>query len=373
MRIAHLGSKGIPSKGGTERVVEAVAVRHARDHAVTVYASRATCSGEPVGGVRVQALSAPKGKHAGPVALQLRYAADALLKSDCDVIHLHGAENAFILPLLRTRFPVVTTYHGPAYEREKWSPTARRLIRSVERTSVKSASVATAVARPQAERLSRDYGRHVAWIPNGVDPRPEVDEAGALALLRELGLEPDRFWLFAAARVDPTKGCLTLLEAHRQVADEPLLVVGDLYHAPGHEDELRAAARDDVRFVPRLDDKAVLMGLLRQARLFVFPSTVEAMSMMLLEAVGQGTLTLASDIPENTAVLPEWFPTFRAGDPDDLARRAQELLAVEPEVRRSLTAEAAAWVAERFDWDRIADQYLEVYESTLANVTPRPS
>ena len=87
--------------------------------------------------------------------------------------------------------------------------------------------------------------------------------------------------------------------------------------------------------------------------------------MMLLEAVGQQTLTLASDIPENTSVLPDWFPTFRAGDPDDLARNARELLAVEPQVTRALTAEAAAWVAERFDWDRIADQYLQVYESVV--------
>ena len=367
MRIAHVGSKGIPSRGGTERVVEAVARRHARDHVVTVYGSRLVCRSALVEGVRVRALPALTGKHLGPVCLETAYALHALLRGSYDVVHLHGAENAFVLPVLRARFPVVTTNHGPAYEREKWSASARRVIRSVEPLSVLGASSATAVADVQAERLSRTYRRPVVWIPNGMDLEPDVDEDGARALLRHLGLEPGHFWMFAAARVDPTKGCLTLIEAHRETADDPLLVVGDLHYADGHEDRLRRAARDNVRFLPRLDDRAVLLGLVRQARLFVFPSTVEAMSMMLLEAVGQRTLTLAGDIPENTTILPDWFPTFRAGDAGDLARKAKWLLEVEPDVAGELAAEAAEWVAERFDWDRIADQYMEVYESVLSS------
>ena len=54
--------------------------------------------------------------------------------------------------------------------------------------------------------------------------------------------------------------------------------------------------------------------------------------MMLLEAVSLGAPTIASDIPENTTLLPEWFPTFRVGDAADLARAASDYLALEPEV-----------------------------------------
>ena len=68
-----------------------------------------------------------------------------------------------------------------------------------------------------------------------------------------------------------------------------MLVVGDLGHAPGYEERLRELAEGlPVTFVPRLDDKAVLLGLLQHCRVFVFPSTVEAMSMMLLEALAEG-------------------------------------------------------------------------------------
>ena len=369
IRLYHLGSKGIPSRGGTERVVEALARRQAAaGHEVAVYGSRLVCRSGRVEGVRVVALPAPRHKYLGPVLLQLACAAHVLARGRPGVVHLHGAENGFVLPLLRLRYPVVTTNHGPAYRREKWGAGARALLRAVDGVSVRIATRATAVSAVQAEDLSRRYGRSVAAIPNGVEEDEPVDEAGARALLQTHGLEPRGFLLFAAARVDPTKGCLTLIRALGRLQDPPpLLVVGDLYHAPGHEDELRAAAAGlQVTFVPRLDDKAVLLGLLRQARLFVFPSTVEAMSMMLLEALDQGAAALASDIPENTTVLPEGFPTFRAGDEDDLARALTTMLAASAAADDSGREAARTWVGERYGWDSIAAAYEHEYRAAAA-------
>jgi len=368
VRVAHLGSKGIPSRGGTERVVEAVARRQAGSHRVTVYGSRHVCPGGWVGEVRVVALSVPGAKHLGPLILQLGAALHALVCGRYDLAHVHGSENGFIVPLLRLRYPVVTTNHGPAYERAKWGGVARRLIRSVESWSVKSATVATAVAQTQAEQLSARYGRDVRFIPNGIEPEePDIDEAAEL--LGRVGLRSREFVLFAAARVDPTKGCHTLVEACAALDDSPpLLVVGDLGHASGYEERLRRLAEGlPVRFVPRLDDKATVLGLLALARCFVFPSTVEAMSMMLLEALSVGAPTLASDIPENTSVLPPDWPVFRAGDSEDLARGLRELLERPAEELQDLSTRGREWVSSRFDWDDIAAAYERVYEEAVAS------
>jgi glycosyltransferase involved in cell wall biosynthesis len=373
LRIAHLGSKGIPSRGGTERVVEAIARRQAAaGHRVTVYGSRLVCGSGWVDGVRVLALPTMAHKYLGPVLLQLAGAVHALLCGDYDVVHLHGAENGFVVPLLRLRFPVVTTNHGPAYLREKWSGPAKALIRAADGLSVRPATVATAVSVVQAGELSRRYAREVVAIPNGVDLDEPVDEEGAERLLAELGLRPGEYLLFAAARVDPTKGCHTVIEALRRVSDPPpLLVVGDLFHAPGYEERLRTLARGlPVQFVPRLDAKPVVLGLLRAARLFVFPSEVEAMSMMLLEALCQEAPTLASDIPENTTILPPGFPVFRTGDADALAAALRELLAEDLEMRRDAAAAAREWVAARYGWDEIVRRYEAVYREAVAARAP---
>jgi glycosyltransferase involved in cell wall biosynthesis len=276
---------------------------------------------------------------------------------------VHGAENAFVVPLLRLRSRVVTTNHGPAYERQKWGPLAQRLMRMFEGGSVRWASAATCVAATQAERLQEKYGVRARYIPNGVDPSLVADTESAATLLTANGLAESGYVMFAAARVDPTKGCLTLIRAWRASGQTlPLLVVGDLWHAPGHEAELRAAAEGcHVVFVPRVEDRGALLGLVARADLFVFPSTVEAMSMMLLEAVSVGGRVLASDIPENTRVLPEGFPVFRAGDDIDLARAMDEALSESTDAAKSRYRSYARTVRQTYDWDLIADQYMAVY------------
>jgi glycosyltransferase involved in cell wall biosynthesis len=362
MRIAHIGSKGLPSRGATERVVEAIATRHAKDHEVVVYGSRRVCSSGMVDGVRVVALPVPPWKHLGPVFLDVLSALAAFLKG-YDVVHVHGSENAFMAPLLRLRSRVVTTNHGSPYEAAKWGSLAKSIMRAAEGTSVRWASAATCVAAPRAERLELRYARPVRYIPNGIDRDMHVDVVGADALLRSLGLTPGTYGMFAAARVDPIKGCLTLINAWRASGtDLPLLVVGDLWHAPGHEAELRHAAEGaSVIFIPRLDDRDVLLGLVTRSALFVFPSAVEAMSMMLLEAVSTGARVVASDIEENLAFLPAGFPVFRAGDEADLARALVDALA-EPEAQaRERYASYARAMSLAHDWDRIAEQYMEVY------------
>lgn len=362
MRIAHIGCKGLPSRGGTERVVEAIAVRSSAEHEVTVYGSRRVCSSTSFRGVRVVALPVPPGKYLGPVVLDVLAALCALGRG-YDVVHVHGSENAFVVPLLRLRSRVVTTNHGSAYELKKWGFFARRVMRMIEGGSVRWASRATCVAAPQAERLQTRYGVPVRYIPNAVDGQARADIASARSLLASIGLEAGRYVMFAAARVDPTKGCLTLVRAWRDLeANMPLLVVGDLWHAPGHEAELREAAGGaNVVFVPRIEDGDVLLGLVAESALFVFPSTVEAMSMMLLEAVSTGARVVASDIPENTSALPQGFPVFGAGDEGDLTRAMAAALS-EPEADwKSRYGSYAEEVLRTYDWDRISDQYLDVY------------
>jgi glycosyltransferase involved in cell wall biosynthesis len=94
--------------------------------------------------------------------------------------------------------------------------------------------------------------------------------------------------------------------------------------------------------------------------------------MMLLEALCQETPTLASDIPENTSILPPGFPTFRAGDAVDLAARLAALMDADPGERAAAARTARAWVRERYDWDAIAAAYERLYAAAggPANAPP---
>jgi glycosyltransferase involved in cell wall biosynthesis len=121
----------------------------------------------------------------------------------------------------------------------------------------------------------------------------------------------------------------------------------------------------DVQFLPRIEEKATLAGLVSASDVFVFPSTVEAMSMMLLEVMQLGTPVLASDIVENTQMLPDSAWTFAAGEPDDLARAYRELKAEPEEAVRARCEERAEIVVERYSWESIARAYETAYADAM--------
>ncbi len=371
LRIAHLGSKGVPSTGGTERVVEALAVRQRRaGHAVTVYGLRTYAPSGTYKGVRVRAFPVLPVKHVGPVLVESLSALHCAAVRRYDIVHLHGTENAFVLPLLCARYPVVMTSHGlMRAELGKWSPTATALVKSYERWSVRLPPVSTSVSTLHAEQLSERHGCSVVYIPNGVELDERIDEEAARRYLRSISLEPRSYLLFAAGRVLPSKGCELLIEAVRRLPRAlPLLVLGDRSQVPHYDEALNEAARNlPVIFAPHMDDKPTLLGLLKLASVFVYPTATEGMSMMLLEAMSSGALCLASDIPQNTAVLPADSPTFRAGDLDDLVQRLRAVIEWSEHCRQAVAAQGPTRARKFFDWDEIAKGYEELYMDALAS------
>ena len=368
MRIAYLGSKGLPSKSGTERVVESVVSRLSGKHEITVYCdSRYTPKGTQVDGVRLVRIFSLKGKHAQAASYFILSALHALF-SRYDVIHLQGVDSCFILPILRLKYKVVATAHGTPgrLTRLKWGKIAWFFIRSMEYPFVYLSNSPTSVSYLDAEYLKARYKRDVIYIPNGVDERVQSDVEKARGKLLEVGLEPGNFLMFAAGRIDPTKGCHLVLEALNRMGNPlKLAIVGDLNQVPSYSDHLRESAdKTQVVFIPPISDRRLLFGLVALARLFIFPSTSEGMSMMLLEAASLQAPVICSDIPENKIVMQENAVYFRSDDACDLENQIRWALA-HPDEMSGMARQASLHVKATLTWEKIAGQYEEVYEACV--------
>jgi glycosyltransferase involved in cell wall biosynthesis len=366
MRIAYLGSKGLPSKSGTERVVEAIVSRLASKHEITVYCdSRYTPKGTKLEGVHLIRMFTIKGKHIQATSLFFLSALHALL-CRYDVIHIHGTDACFILPILRLKYKVVSTAHGVPgrVTRLKWGKTARFFIKLMEYPFIYLSNYATSVSRIDADYLKARYKRNVIYIPNGVDDSIQYDLQRAGSELLQVGLEPGNYLLFAAGRIDPTKGCHLVLEALNQIeAPLKLAIVGDLNQAPSYSDHLREmAAGKQVVFIPPISNRKLLFGMLKQARLFIFPSTMEGMSMMLLEAASLQAPIICSDISENRIVMQDNVLYFHSEDVSDLANKIEWALN-HPKEMASLGLKAGNFVKDNLTWEKIVEQYEEVYEA----------
>lgn len=363
LKIALTGLKGLPSKGGVERVGEAIVQALKEQYEFTVYCSKFyTPEDTRYPGMKLIRLPCFAGKHLHPVTLNLFAALHALFFGNYDLVHIHNAEACFVAPLLRLKFRVIATSHGQGYDRDKWNPIAKLLIKLLDFFFINFANRLTSVSLPDAENYKEKWNRKVQYLPNGVDDELAVDIESGRSILSRHGVTGE-FILFAAGRMDRTKGCHFLLEAFAGTdTDLNLVIIGDNDTDRAYIESLKTTRDKRVKFIPFIAKKSEFLGIMGQAKFFVFPSTYEAMSIVLLEAASLGVPVVASDIPANTAILPEHVLYFHSADTKDLEKKLKWALA-HPEAMKEQGKSSRQWVRESFSWQKISERYAELYQS----------
>jgi glycosyltransferase involved in cell wall biosynthesis len=360
-----IGQKGIPATyGGIERHVEELASRLVeRGHEVSVYCrSYYTHTRGPHLGIQLTTLPSLHTKHLDAASHCLLSTLHALGKG-FDIVHFHALGPAALAFLPRiTGAHTVATVHGLDWQREKWGPAARAVLKLCERAASRLPQRTIVVSETLVEYFTRRYGHPVVYIPNGTSPSPLRPPH----LLREHGLQGDDYLLFVG-RLVPEKGCHHLLDAFEMVADETdkvLVLAGSSSFSEEYAAGLKRRASDRIRFLDWVHG-LLLEELWSNAYFVVQPSTLEGLSIALLEALSYGRCVLVSDIPENMEVVGDAGVPFRVGNVEDMARKMRELL-TDPEEVRAVGEKARQRAADHFAWDLVAERTEEVYRSLLA-------
>lgn len=370
MKIAMLGVKSVPCPGGISTYTEQIGSRLvARGHEVVVYCRRqyldeTDLRGDPppYRGITRRLSPGVRGKYFDAISHTFTAAMDAI-RRDFDVVHIHGSAPAVVTPLLRLRrrLPIVVTIHGLDWEGRKWGPVATAIMRAMARAPIRWAHEVTVVSRRLHEFYRDAFGRETTYIPSGVEL---ADLVPADEITRRWGLEPDSYILFVG-RLTPEKGLEYLLQAYQQIeTDKKLVVVGGANFKDPYVDMLHELAGPNVIFTGYQQGR-ILAELFSNAYLYVQPSTLEAMSMAVLEALSYGRYVLASDIPGNVEALGECGSTFKVADVDDLRDRLEELLNA-PSLLKKQFDIARRCVAREYDWERTTDGFETVYNKVVA-------
>lgn len=362
MHVVMMGSRGIPATyGGVEKVVEELSVRLVRQgHKVTVLCrSHYTPRIRTHQGVDIVRLPTIRQKHLEMIVHTVLSALYISVRS-CDLVHVHSVDPCIVVPFLRLFHPVVATSHGQAYRRDKWGRLFRSLSRLAERIFITAPSKCTAVSRTLSGYYAQRYGRIAEYVPNGVTPGTPAGPEH----LEPLGIEKNGYILFVG-RLLATKGPSLLIDAYRKARpDLKLVIAGGSSHTDEYEKTLREEAGDSIRFVGyQYGDR--LRALYANCRLFVFPSYIEGLPLVLLEALSFGRPVVFSDIPENMEVAEGLGVPFRCGSADDLAEKIQYVLSHVEEMA-DLQKAAVARLSQEYDWDRVTDQYVQLYRTVTA-------
>lgn len=366
MRIVVLGTRGIPDiMGGIETHCQELYPRLVdRGVEVVILGRKAyTPQSEPYyyRGVRIVPVYTPKVSGFEAFVHTFRCYRKAL-KLKPDVIHLHAIGPSAIAPFFRMAgVKVVYTHHGQDYNRAKWGCLAKSILRCSERVGTIFSNRVIVISKYLESWLQKKYGcKKTALIHNGVNVPSKLPDPVAKKYLEKYGLA-DKRYVFALGRFVKEKGFHDLIEAYKKanLGDVKLVIAGTADHESEYSKELRDAAFAVGAVLPGFIHGEELQAIFENAAQFVIPSYHEGLPIALLEALSYNLNVIASDIPANTEVpLPrECF--FKTGDVNELANKLSEF--VNSPVQRNYRQ----IVDEFYNWDKIADQTLEVYKGLV--------
>lgn len=374
-RIAIIGLKGLPPFGGAANVGDNIIEQLSGKYNFTVYATatHTTHQGDYKGARQIVFKKFPI-KSLNVFYYYIASAFHAVFISKYDGVHLHQMDGAFTLLLLRLKYKVIATSHGLTYKHAKWSRLSYPYFKMNEWLQARLSNHLTVVSRSLIVHYSRLIpAERITYIPNGVSPAaasPTIPSSVAPSLGAAFSGEAPSssgYILFAAGRIIPTKGLHFLLSAlrHNQYKGR-LLVLGDHTQAEGYSQQLSDLATGlNVEFEGLIKDKSLLNAYITGATLFIFPSTYEAMSMMLLEVASLQTPVICSDIIENTDIFgPNEMLFFRSGSATDLAARLDWALA-HPMEMKIFATKAYETLHANYQWSAIAGQYDRLFEKTF--------
>lgn len=283
-----------------------------------------------------------------------------LADGEFDVVHVHepASLSLGVLATAQAEAPVVATFHS-AMRRSRVMSAAHGILQSV----FEKITARIAVSEEARRTLVQHLGGDAVLIPNGlyvdrfkVAPRPGWRaEGGTLSFLGRLD--------------EPRKGLRVLLEAWPAIHDAfpaaRLLVAGR-----GEIDDIGRTIptphRDAVEFLGGVsdEDKAAMLA---SSDVYVAPHLGgESFGIVLAEAMAAGAPVLASDLEAFRAVLDggRLGALVPVGDAAALAQTATTLLG-DPALRERYRRAAADGV-RRYDWSRVTDEILSVYEMAAA-------
>jgi glycosyltransferase involved in cell wall biosynthesis len=361
--------------GGTERTVYEISRRLIkRGHKVTVitldvHEHQRRSHNEGMDIHRLPAISMTRLVRAQlTVSLSAAFETNRIIKSlRPDILHAHNLyfNLTAITPILkcRSRLPLVTTLHLPKmqYGSASLDTLIQIYLKSIGRAVIEYSDRLVAVSESVLNHAIKDLGvqaSKITFIPNGVDlglysPSDQPPKYPVITYIGRLIQNKGPQFLVQAVPI--------ILKAHPE-AHINIVGEGPLRNKL-MQDVVSQGLEGRVQFLGTVVD---VLPILRATTIFVRPSLTEGMSLAVLEAMACGLPIVASNIEGNAELVEDGKTGYLVspGNPGALAERINCMLA-DQRASIILGQNARAYAERLYDWERITDKTLTLYDSLL--------
>ena len=291
---------------------------------------------------------------------------DMLEREQFDIIHYHEP----MLPLLpgqilsRSNAINIATFH--AHKTDDIMSRSLDLIHlPYHRNRAKFINYVTAVSEAAAVYVSKAEGQNIHIVPNGIKLKrfkPEQTDT-----YKEF--DDDVKTILHIGRLEKRKGAEYLLRAYEELKEKDpntrLVIAGDGPRLKALKTYVDQYDVQDVHFLGFVSEEDKLQ-LLKTCDLFVSAALYgESFGIVLLEAMAMGAPMIAGDNDGYVSVLKEVgrISLVNPKHQTEFVRR-MELVLSEDKLRTLLINWGLEYV-QQFDYARVTDQYLEIYENLL--------
>lgn len=357
MKIAILGTAGIPGRyGGFETLAENL-VRYAHRHeslddGLTVYCSARTHPEKSLKflGARLR-YSRLKANGMQSVPYDVSTALDAVMRRH-DTLILLGLSGAIVLPVLRLicRSSLIVNVGGIEWKREKWNGLAKRFLRWSEALAVRYAHVVIADNQGIAEYLRDAYGVEAEVIAYGGDHALEAKNFAPQTTALTRKLPPD--YALAFCRIEKENNVEMILEAC-DAAQQPLVFVGNWdQNTYGRALKARFSDRPGLHLLDPIYDPKTRYTVQAGASCYLHGHSVGGTNPSLVEMMYFGVPVLAYDVNFNRYTTEDKVTYFKSAE--DL----QRLLSGEVTAQHGAALQEIA--QRRYRWDKIGGEYFDL-------------
>ena len=357
MKIALLGTRGIPNHyGGFEQFAEFFSVFLAQNnHEVYVYNSHNHPFQKPVfKGVNLIHKYDPEYKigTAGQFIYDFNCILDARKRSFDIILQLGYTSNSIWYFLLPKKPIIITNMDGLEWKRTKYSKVVQKVLQFAERLAVNSSDYLISDSIGIQSYIANKYNKESEYIAYGAELFLNPDTA----VLENYKVTEQQYNMIIA-RMEPENNIDMILEGVVLSNDKTIiLVIGNHETTFGRHLKYKFKDHTNIKFLGAIYNLNHLNNLRYFSKLYFHGHTVGGTNPSLLEAMASGALIAAHKNEFNESILNQNALYFSS---------AQEVKVILETTQKKNHLERVTTnfleIQNHFNWNRINDQYLQLF------------
>ena len=362
LKISIIGSRGYPYVySGYETLIKELSERLvARGCEVTVYCHRNLFNKKPalVKGIKLVYVPTIESKSLSQLIHSFLSMCHAVT-SDADVIFAVNAANGpFGLISKIFRKPTAINVDGLEWLRPKWKGLGAKYFKIAARLSTILFDQIINDSDEMRKVYLNLFKKESVVIAYGAT----VIKSEELSLIKQWPITPKEYYLVVGRMIPDNNADIIVKGFLASNSSKKMVVVGDVFYRDNYADKLKALKDERLIFTGYVNDSDVLAALYHHSYMYVHGHEFGGTNPTMIKAMAYGCGILALNTVFNKEMLNNDSYGIYFDKNQEAVRRQINYADQHPNKIKQLRQKSQLGITDKYNWDCITDQYLEVFK-----------